>query len=113
MGYEVNQKNIARNRSGNFWANFLNFRRTVDIAGWRFNGIILLKNGLVVYELTGSQPIIREMKKTAIHSVRYKALANQTRICVIRHRARLISACKGKGDVISIDFLRKPGFLPG
>lgn len=63
LGYEINQENIVSKRSGNFWTDFLNFKRKTDIVGWRFNGVILLKNGLVVYELTGGQPIIRKMEE--------------------------------------------------
>ena len=59
-GYEVDQKLLRRVRNGSFWADFLNFRRKVDIQGWRFNGVILLKGDLVVYKLTGGQPSIRE-----------------------------------------------------
>jgi hypothetical protein len=59
-GYEVDQKMLKRKRYGNFWADFLNFNRKVDIAGWRFNGVILMKGNLVVYKLTGGQPAIHE-----------------------------------------------------
>jgi hypothetical protein len=59
-GYEVDQKMLKRKRYGNFWADFLNFNRKTDIAGWRFNGVILMKGNLVVYKLTGGQPAIHE-----------------------------------------------------
>ena len=59
-GYEVDQKSLRRRRYGNFFADFLNFNRKTDIVGWRFNGVILMKNGLVVYKLTGGQPSIHE-----------------------------------------------------
>ena len=60
IGYEVDQKTLKRTRYGNFWADFLNFKRKTDIVGWRFNGVILIKNGLVVYKLTGGEPSIHE-----------------------------------------------------
>ena len=59
-GYEVDQKSVKRRRYGNFWADFLNFKRKVDVVGWRFNGVILLRDGVVVYKLTGGQPAIHE-----------------------------------------------------
>ena len=62
-GYEVNQKTLKRKRYDNFWADFLNFNRKVDIAGWRFNGAILMKDHLVVYKLTGGQPSIHEREE--------------------------------------------------
>lgn len=62
-GYEIDQRVMKRKRYGNFWADVLNFERKVDIAGWRFNGVILIKDNLVVYKLTGGQPAIREREE--------------------------------------------------
>ena len=59
-GYEVDQRFTKRDRYGNFWLDVLNFRRKVDIVGWRFNGVILMRDGTVVYKLTGGQPAIHE-----------------------------------------------------
>lgn len=63
-GYEVDQKAIKRRRYGNFFADFLNFKRKVDVVGWRFNGVILIKDDLVVYKLTGGQPSIHEHEES-------------------------------------------------
>ena len=63
-GYEVDQKTLKRTRYGNFWADFLNFKRKTDIVGWRFNGVILIKDDLVVYKLTGGQPSIHEHEES-------------------------------------------------
>lgn len=62
-GYEIDQRVMKRNRYGNFWFDFLNFKRKVDIVGWRFNGVILIKDNLVVYKLTGGQPVIHEREE--------------------------------------------------
>jgi len=62
-GYEIDQRVMKRKRHGNFWADVLNFNRKVDIAGWRFNGVILIKDNLVVYKLTGGQPAIHEREE--------------------------------------------------
>lgn len=62
-GYEIDQRVMKRKRDGNFWADFLNFKRKVDIVGWRFNGVILIKDNLVVYKLTGGQPAIHEREE--------------------------------------------------
>ena len=59
-GYEVDQKTVKRRRYGNFLADFMNFKRKVDIVGWRFNGVVLIKDEVVVYKLTGGQPAIHE-----------------------------------------------------
>jgi len=62
-GYEIDQRVMKRNRYGNFWADVFNFERKGDIAGWRFNGVILIKDDLVVYKLTGGQPAIHEREE--------------------------------------------------
>lgn len=63
-GYEVDQRTLKRNRIGSFWLDFLNFKREVDVAGWRFNGVILVKDNVVVYKLTGGQPAIHETEQS-------------------------------------------------
>lgn len=63
-GYEVDHKFIQRKRYGNFLADFLNFKRKVDIVGWRFNAVLLIKDGIVIYKLTGGQPSIREHEES-------------------------------------------------
>lgn len=62
-GYEVDQKSMRRERYGNFWVDFLNFSRKIDVVGWRFNGIVLIKDDVVIYKLTGGQPAIHEMEE--------------------------------------------------
>jgi hypothetical protein len=64
LGYEVNQRLVKRQRNGNFFADFFGFQRKTHIAGWRFNGLILLKEGRVVYKLTGGQPSIVEYEES-------------------------------------------------
>lgn len=60
QGYEVDHRVLKRNRYGNFWADIFNFRRKTDIVGWRFNAVLLITDGVVVYKLTGGQPAIHE-----------------------------------------------------
>lgn len=62
-GFEIDQKFIKRTRSGNFWADFLNFKRQVDVTGWHFNGMLLIKDNVVVYKLIGGQPLIHELEQ--------------------------------------------------
>jgi hypothetical protein len=59
-GYEINQKSVKKQREGNVVADVLGFYRETHITGWRFNGLLLLKNGVVIYKLTGGQPVILE-----------------------------------------------------
>lgn len=62
-GYEIDHKSITRTRYGNFWSDFLNFKRKTHINGWRFNGIVLIKDNIVIYKLTSGQPVIREFEE--------------------------------------------------
>lgn len=61
--YEIDLKRIHRKRSGNFWLDFLNFRRRTEISGWHFNALVLLNENLVVYKLWSGQPVIREVEE--------------------------------------------------
>lgn len=63
LGYEINKRLVRRHRNGNFFADFLGFRRTTHTEGWKFNGLILLQDGIVVYKLTGGQPSIAEVEE--------------------------------------------------
>jgi len=63
QGYSIDQRSIKRKRYGNFWADFLNFKRKVDVVGWRFSGVILIKDNVVVYKLSGGQPAIHELEE--------------------------------------------------
>jgi len=60
--YEVDHRQIKRERYGNFWTDFLDFRRKVEVTGWRFNAMIILKNDLVIYKLWSGQPLIHEFE---------------------------------------------------
>jgi len=64
IAYEIDRRSTRRQRYGSFLADFLNFRRKVDVVGWRFNAVILIKGDAVVYKLTGGQPLIREHEET-------------------------------------------------
>lgn len=63
QGLEIEQRSIKRKRIGSFLADFLNFKREVDVTGWRFKGVLLLKDNVVVYKLSGGQPIIHEQEE--------------------------------------------------
>lgn len=63
-GFEINQRVVKRNRQGGFWADFLGFKRRVDVTGWHFKGMVLIKEQFVVYKLVGGQPIIHEVEKS-------------------------------------------------
>jgi hypothetical protein len=62
-GYEINQRLVKKHRNGSFWLDFLGFKRETHTEGWRFNGLILLKENVVIYKLTGGQPSIAHQEE--------------------------------------------------
>ncbi len=64
QGYEIDHRVLRRNRYGNFWADIFNFKRKVDVVGWRFNAVVLITDDVVVYKLTGGQPAIHEHEES-------------------------------------------------
>ncbi|OYV38517.1 MAG: hypothetical protein B7Z83_03610 [Thiomonas sp. 20-64-5] len=63
-GYEIDQRHIDRRRVGNFWLDFLDFRRETVTTGWRFNMLLLVVDDRVVYKLWGGQPEIFQVETT-------------------------------------------------
>jgi hypothetical protein len=63
-GLEINQRLVRKHRNGNFWLDLFGFKRETHTEGWRFNGLVLLKEDVVVYKLTGGQPVIHESEHT-------------------------------------------------
>lgn len=61
--YELEQKHIERKRFGNFWLDFLNFHRRVDIVGWQFDAIVVVRNDRVIYKLWSGKPNIQELQE--------------------------------------------------
>ncbi|UCE30201.1 MAG: hypothetical protein JSW68_08850 [Burkholderiales bacterium] len=61
--FELDHRDIRRQRVGSFWLDFLNFRRNTDITGWRFKALLVIQDELVVYKLWSGQPDIRELER--------------------------------------------------
>jgi hypothetical protein len=62
-GFEITQSSVQKQRMGNVALDVLGFHRETHTAGWRFNGLILLKDDVVVYKLTGGQPVIQQTEE--------------------------------------------------
>jgi len=62
-GFEINQSTVNKQRTGNVIFDILGFHRETQTAGWRFNGLILLRDDIVVYKLTGGQPAIQQTEE--------------------------------------------------
>lgn len=63
-GLEINQRLVKKHRNGSFWLDLFGFKRETHTEGWRFNGLILLREDVVVYKLTGGQPVIQETEQS-------------------------------------------------
>ena len=50
--------NLKQERRGSFVADFLNFRRITLTHGWRFEGVMLVRVGVVLFRNHGGQPNI-------------------------------------------------------
>ena len=64
-GLEFDAAKISRARVGNFLTDFANFHRRTETTGWRFHGLILFVNDMVVYRSWGGQPRVNEVETTS------------------------------------------------
>jgi hypothetical protein len=61
VGWEIDQTATQKKRNGNAALDMLKMRRETHTSGWRFNGLLLIKDGVVLYKLAGGQPHIHEI----------------------------------------------------
>lgn len=60
FAFEMQQSRLNRQRIGNFWLDILNFKREIEITGWQFNAIIVIRGETVAYKLWSGNPNIRQ-----------------------------------------------------
>lgn len=63
-GYEIDQRETHQEHIGNFWLDFLNFRRVVKTTGWRFTATLVINGDLVVHKVWSGQPAVRAVEDT-------------------------------------------------
>jgi hypothetical protein len=63
-GLDIVAYRIAKTRTGNFFADFVNYRQRTETTGWRFNALILYVDDLVVYRSWGGQPQVDELDES-------------------------------------------------
>jgi hypothetical protein len=63
FGYEIEQLTLDRKRYGNFWLDFLNFKRQVDITGWQFDAVVVIKKETVVYKMWSGKPSVHRFEE--------------------------------------------------
>jgi len=61
--YEFSFGRQVSRREGSFWADFLNFRRRTEISGWRFQGMVVVRDGVVLFRNYGGEPQIKQTER--------------------------------------------------
>jgi hypothetical protein len=64
VGWQIDQTATQKKRNGNPAADFLRLRRETHSSGWHFTGLLLIKDGVVLYKLSGGQPMIHEIAES-------------------------------------------------
>lgn len=62
MAYEITVRKYDSQRYGNVFLDLFNFRRKTNISGWVFKALIVIKDSLVVYKLSGGAPMTDELR---------------------------------------------------
>lgn len=78
--YEVNYVSTQTKRTGNPTLDILKLQRHTQTAGFRFNGLILVKDDVVVYTLTAGQPRIQQVEEKQDLLGPVQALASKLRL---------------------------------
>jgi hypothetical protein len=64
VGWEIDQTAMRKKRNGNAALDMLKMRRETHSSGWHFAGLLLIKDGVVLYKLAGGQPLIQDIAQT-------------------------------------------------
>jgi hypothetical protein len=65
LAYKFSIENVSKERYGSFWADVCEFRKKTHHTGWRFETMIIIVDGKVVYKLQSGVPNIdrKEVEK--------------------------------------------------
>lgn len=56
QAYEFHLAHEVRRRKGSFLRDFLNFERTTVVTGWRFDALVVVRDGTVLFRNFGGEP---------------------------------------------------------
>lgn len=56
IAYEFHFARESRERKGNFMLDFLNFKRTTWVRSWRFDALVVVSGGVVLFRNFGGEP---------------------------------------------------------
>jgi len=62
-GYLFHFERQNRRRTGGFWPDFLNFRRTTAITGWWFDALVVTSDGTVLFRNIAGQPQVDKVEQ--------------------------------------------------
>lgn len=96
--YEVNYLSTQSKRIGNAALDVIKVHRETQTAGWRFNGLILMKEGVVVYTLTAGQPRIQQVQETHDPLGPLQALASKLKLDDVANLKSSISGGSGSSS---------------
>ena len=63
FAYEIEQLSLDRQRYGNFWLDFFNFKRQVNVSGWQFDAIFVVKGDTVIYKHWSGKPNLHQKEE--------------------------------------------------
>jgi hypothetical protein len=61
--YLVDLNNTHSKRYGNIFLDIFSFKRKTHVSGWKFHGLILVKNDVVIYKLASGEPNVSTDEK--------------------------------------------------
>jgi hypothetical protein len=64
VALEVELNEVRKKRYGNAFLDIFGFKQKTHETGWRFKGLLLLRDGLVVYKLASGEPAVDRDEKT-------------------------------------------------
>jgi hypothetical protein len=64
VGWDIDQRAMQQKRVGNAALDMMKMRRETHRYGWRFTALLLIKDGVVLYKLSGGQPLIHEVAQS-------------------------------------------------
>ncbi len=62
--HSLDHRPIYRNRVGNFFLEFINYKRRTEITGWRFEAVVVVVVDLVVLKAWSGAPAISEVEES-------------------------------------------------
>lgn len=61
--YQLEQTSLKHDRVGNFWLDFLNFKRVTNVTGWKFDALVIINKDLVVYKSWSGKQNIHDVEQ--------------------------------------------------